>query len=91
MEVKQILYTGTDTENVTRIMEEAEKKMAAKGWRSRYAQLLHHPGQLLPRPRRGRRGRRLKGGHTMALGLIVGIVFIAAVLIVQKKQKDDDE
>lgn len=40
MEVKQILYTGADTEDVTRIMEEGERKMAAKGWREGKVDML---------------------------------------------------
>jgi hypothetical protein len=33
MEQKKVLYSGEDTVDVTRIMEEGEAKMAAKGWR----------------------------------------------------------
>jgi len=53
MEVKQITYSGVDTEDVTRIMEEAEEKMAKKGWReskvdmlsSSMVQVTYHRGE----------------------------------------------
>lgn len=40
MEQKKVLYTGQDTLDVTRIMEEGEAKMAQKGWREFRADML---------------------------------------------------
>ena len=48
----------------------------------------------LPKQARGPRGGSAptpEKGMTMAIGLIVGIVFCAAVLFFQHKNKDDDD
>ena len=68
MEQKKVTYTGLDTEDVTQMLEEGNRKQAEKGWQEygwTWLQLLHRPGDLCPgRARRGRRpgpgrGRRI--------------------------------
>ena len=103
MELKKITYSGIDTDDVTKQMEEGNDKLAEKGWREYprgHAQLLHRPGDVCPRrggrggprcPRRGavstlcpsKRCDPVGGapptpekGMTMAIGLIVGVVYL---------------
>ena len=40
MELKKVVYTGLDTEDVTAQMEAAEGKLAEKGWREYRADML---------------------------------------------------
>ena len=92
MEQKKVTYTGLDTEDVTQMLEEGNRKQAEKGWQDLC------PGRARrgrrPGPGRGRRivlpplpippPRRL----SMVIGLIVGILFCAGVLFFQHRNKD---
>ena len=40
MELKKVLYSGIDTDDVTKEMEAAEAKMAEKGWRELRVDML---------------------------------------------------
>ena len=51
MEQKKVTYTGLDTEDVTQMLEEGNRKQAEKrlaGVPGGHAQLLHRPGDLCP-------------------------------------------
>ena len=40
MELKKVMYSGIDTDDVTREMEAGEAKMAEKGWRELRVDML---------------------------------------------------
>ena len=110
MELKKITYSGIDTDDVTKQMEEGNDKLAEKGWREYRVDMLSsstvrvtyargeedEEGEeaLCPSKRCdpvGGAPPTPEKGMTMAIGLIVGIVFCAAVLFFQHKNKDDDD